>query len=105
MFISSSLKDGMCLYELGYNFCCPISETTRISKEIWNDLNNRFSKVVFLLDNDEAGVNWMKQMNSELGASYAILPQLNGAKDVADIVQHHGQDKLRSILQNLKYHD
>ncbi len=55
LFIVSSLKEVMFLYELGINAVAPQSESTFIPKELLDKLKLRFKEIIILFDFDKAG--------------------------------------------------
>lgn len=55
LFIVSSLKEVMFLYELGINAIAPQSESTFISENILDNLKTRFKEIIILFDFDKAG--------------------------------------------------
>lgn len=55
LFIVSSLKEVMFLYELGITAIAPQSESTFIPEELLNNLKLRFKEIIILFDFDKAG--------------------------------------------------
>lgn len=55
LFIVSSLKEVMFLYELGITAIAPQSESTFIPKELLDKLKLRFKEIIILFDFDKAG--------------------------------------------------
>lgn len=55
LFIVSSLKEVMFLFELGINAIAPQSESTFIPQSILEDLKLRFKEIIILFDFDKAG--------------------------------------------------
>ncbi len=55
LFIVSSLKEVMFLYELGINAIAPQSESTFILQNILDNLKLRFKEIIILFDFDKAG--------------------------------------------------
>jgi len=102
LYIVSSLKDGLCLSQTNKHFVAGCSETCRIPKEKIQELKTRFSKIIYLLDNDNTGINWCKKMALENKVYYAILPEIDQCKDIADIREKCGLNALKSIINNTK---
>ena len=94
-FITSSTKDAMLLYELGYAALAPISESTFIPKELLAKLKNP----VIWYDNDEAGVMYAEKFSREYGVPHIYVE--SEAKDPSDMYKAHGKDFLTNILENL----
>jgi 5S rRNA maturation endonuclease (ribonuclease M5) len=57
LFIVSSLKEVMFLYELGITAIAPQSESTFIPQHIIDNLKLRFKEIIILFDFDKAGCN------------------------------------------------
>jgi len=57
LFIVSSLKEVMFLYELGIIAIAPQSESTFIPQHIIDNLKERFKEIIILFDFDKAGCN------------------------------------------------
>jgi hypothetical protein len=98
--IVSSLKDGMCLRNFGYNieFIAPDSESTLIRKDTIDALKAKYTSIACLFDNDEAGIRAMKKYHDTYDLPYIVLPL---EKDISDSVKIYGYDKVREILQPL----
>ena len=101
LLISSSLKDGLCLQQLGYNFTCMTVEIGKIPLIQWNNISSRFKRIVFLLDFDKPGIDWSIRMAKEYKAESRIITGFNGCKDVAEIVEMYGRHALHNKLKNI----
>lgn len=56
LFIVSSLKEVMFLFELGINAIAPQSESTFIPENILKNLHSRFKEIIILFDFDKSGI-------------------------------------------------
>ena len=99
LFITSSLKDVMSLYSLGFSAIAPQSESI-LSEDILTDLKKRWDKIVILYDNDEPGIKIAKNFSEKCNLPW-IVPSL--AKDVFDSVTMFGYEKTREDLQDSLY--
>ena len=90
--ICSSLKDALVVKSSGINVdvVAPDSENTIIKKEVIEQLQSKYKKIITLFDNDEAGINAMKKYKELYDIDYVYF---NLEKDVADAVKIHGQAK------------
>lgn len=104
LYICSGLKDLMCLHEMGYNAIAPQSESSKIKKEIIDELKTRFNNIIILFDNDNTGYEMSIKFAKEYDCYYKLLPQITGIKDIAELVQYKQINKAKSIINNLEVH-
>ena len=90
LFITKSLKDVMCLYEMGFCAISPSSETTFIPNSILEDLRKRFKTIIILFDRDEAGVKNARRYSKEHKLNAMFVHKKFKAKDVSDAVKGNG---------------
>lgn len=90
LFITKSLKDVMCLHEMGFSAISPSSETTFIPDDILEDLKRRFKHIIILFDRDEAGVKNARQYSKKYGLDAIFVHKKFKAKDVSDAVKANG---------------
>ncbi len=105
--ITKSMKDVMCLYELGIPACAPNSENAFVSESVLNNLKSRFKYIVVFYDNDIPGIQNMrkiKKLYPEL--NYLYIPRKFGAKDFSDFIKKFGRKatikQVKHYLQHLK---
>lgn len=101
LIITSSLKDVMTLYELGYTAIAPTSETAFLPGEYFRKQNTRFSQIILFMDSDEPGLIANKRLSDKWGLRYISIPISFPAKDISDFVWRYGQNEARRILTNL----
>jgi hypothetical protein len=93
LIITSSLKDIMCLYELGYNAVAFQSEMQIPSQKIIDELYTRFENIYLFYDNDytnedNPGQNMAKKIMSEYKIKKNIvIDSKYCAKDVSDLIK------------------
>lgn len=90
LFITKSLKDVMCLYEMGFAAVSPSSETTFVPDDILEDLKKRFKYIIILFDRDEAGVKNARKYSKEYGLDAIFVHKRFKAKDISDAVDSAG---------------
>ena len=98
LIITKSMKDVMSLYSLGYNAIAPHSEGQKIPNDIIIGLQHRFTKIVVLYDNDDAGIKASNKLNREykLKQIYMI-----NAKDVSDNIKKCGVNETKKYLKDV----
>ena len=90
LFITKSLKDVMCLYEMGFSAISPSSETTFIPDSILEELKTRFKHIIILFDRDEAGVKNARKYSKQYGLDAIFVHKKFKAKDISDAVDGAG---------------
>lgn len=101
--ITKSMKDVMCLYELGVTAIAPNSETLFINEKQLEVLKNRFQKIVVLYDQDRAGkYNMAKIRRKYPELSYLVIPESYKAKDISDFFKKYGKEKTLDIIKEAK---
>lgn len=98
LIITKSMKDVMSLYSLEYNAIAPHSEGQKIPNDIIIGLQHRFTKIVVLYDNDDAGIKASNKLNREykLKQIYMI-----NAKDVSDNIKKCGVNETKKYLKDV----
>lgn len=87
--ICSSMKDALCLWaNTGIPAIAIQGEGYGMSDTAVSELRRRYREVYILLDNDEAGLKDGEKLSESTGFTNLILPNINGAKDVADLYKH-----------------
>lgn len=110
LIITSSLKDAMRLYEMGYNSIAPTSETGLLPKEAILELESRFTQLVLFYDNDgtftpnpgESGKGKYGALKNsqEYKIPMIFLPD-GEEKDITDYYKKNGNAKTIQIMQKL----
>lgn len=99
LIITSSLKDIMSIKSLklkNLDIIAPDSENTIIKSEVMEDLENKYKKIIVLLDNDEAGIKAMQTYKEKYPfIEMALLPM---SKDVSDSIKDFGAKEVRNRL-------
>tara|TARA_R110001592_G_scaffold45643_4_gene145865 strand:- start:2203 stop:3180 length:978 start_codon:yes stop_codon:yes gene_type:complete len=96
--ICSSLKDAMCLKNMGYNLevLAPDSENTMIKPHIIEHLKKKYKRIITLFDNDDAGKAAIVKYAKVYGLNGMIFPT---AKDISDAMKEKGFEYVHSILK------
>lgn len=99
--ITKALKDIMTLRSFGYFAIAANSETSVLKESIIKDLQDRFKKIVVLLDNDEAGINTARKYHDKYNLKYVIIPIKYECKDISDFVKKYSIEKTEELLTKL----
>ncbi len=104
LIITSSLKDVMCLYELGHSAIALQSEMQVPEEKLISELKSRFTTIDVLYDNDfdkanNPGQTMAKKICDLYGLNNICLPNQTGCKDPSDLVKETGSMiELKNIL-------
>lgn len=100
VFITSSLKDVMTLYNLGYSAVAPQGEGMIIPDKIIDYLFAISNKLILFYDNDSPG----KQLTNKLKEYYnieSILIPDNFPKDISDYYKKYNEENSKKLITNL----
>lgn len=101
LFITSSLKDVMTLYSLGYSAIAPSSESTLISHTMIEFLKKRFKRVLVYYDNDYPGLKNAYYHSIAYGTDYIFHPFDEDDKDPSDYYCNHGNEQTQILIRDL----
>ena len=90
LIITKSLKDVMCLYEMGFNAISSSSETTFIPDDTLQSLKKKWKNIIILYDRDVAGMQNARQYSKQYGLDAIFIHKKFKAKDVSDAVKANG---------------
>lgn len=90
LIITKSLKDVMCLYEMGYNAIAASSETTFIPDDILQSLRSKWKHIVILYDRDRTGMLKARGYNKQYKLDAIFVHKKFKAKDISDAVKSNG---------------
>lgn len=105
LFITSSLKDVMLFYELGYPAIAPIGEgnLSVFDTEILKYLFQNYERIIINFDNDSTGIAQMVKLQTVLPfAETFVIPnnQMN-AKDISDYYYYYGKEETVKLLEDI----
>ena len=103
VFLTSSLKDVMCLEVLGYASIALQSEMHMPSEETIQSLHKRFKQIVVLYDNDYTSEsNPGQTMAEEICLKYNLrnvcIPTEYESKDISDLIKNHGKHEAFEVI-------
>lgn len=98
LFITKSMKDVMCLHEMGIPAVSPSSESTFLPKDVLEQLKTRFKRIIILFDRDTAGVKRSRKLSRETGLEAIFINKKFKAKDVSDAVKANSFEEIKNWL-------
>lgn len=108
LIITSSIKDAMVLFELGYNAIAFGSESASLKslEGSLNLLSALVSDVYILYDADKTGLKFASRIASkypfkDVTERFYSLVKGSGCKDPSDIIKKYGKAALKKILKRL----
>ena len=90
LIITKSLKDVMCLYEMGFNAIAASSETTFIPEDILQSLRSKWKHIVILYDRDATGMKKARDYSRQYKMDAIFVHKKFKAKDISDAVRDNG---------------
>ena len=93
--ITKSLKDVMCLYEMGIPAISPSSESTWLPDTVLEDILKRFKRVLICFDRDGPGMRNLRKISLKTGLNGLIMHKKFKAKDISDAIKANGFDKVK----------
>lgn len=101
LIITSSLKDVMVLYELGFNAIAPQSENTVIPEDIISELKSRFKRILIFYDSDKAGYESASKLAKNFDLETIFIPKEYELKDISDYCKIYGTEITSNLVLNL----
>lgn len=99
LIITKSLKDVMCLYEMGYYAIAASSETTFIPEDILQSLRSKWKHIVILYDRDRTGMLKARDYSKQYKFDAVFVHKKFKAKDVSDAVRDNGFENVKQWLK------
>ena len=107
LFITSSRKDALCLWENTLIPATSMQGEGYIPKQkVIDNLKSRFKNIYILFDNDfdkldNPGKQYAEFLSKTFGIPYLIIPDKYKAKDPSDFVKKYGREKLKQLINEL----
>jgi len=103
VFLTSSLKDVMCLEVLGYPSFALQSEMLMPSEEIIQNLKKRFKKVIVFYDNDylkenNPGQTMAKKICDKYKIENIFIPDRYREKDISDLIKTYDLQTAKNVI-------
>lgn len=87
LIITKSMKDVMCLYEMGIPAISPSSESTFIPDKALDQLKKRFKTILICFDRDQAGCKYLRKISLKTGLKPFLVHKKWKAKDISDAIK------------------
>lgn len=103
LIITKSLKDVMCLHEMGFSSIAPQAEGNRNQYEAIDNIAMHFDSIVILFDNDDTGIKGAENLQEYLSMESKVIfiKNIANVKDISDHVKHHGLNISKNLINNL----
>lgn len=98
LIITKSLKDVMCLYEMGISAISPASESTFIPDDVLDNLKKRFKHILICFDRDTSGIKYLRKISLKTGLKPLLVHKKWKAKDISDAVKLNGFENIKNWL-------
>lgn len=106
LIITKSLKDVMCLYEMGFYAISASSETTFIPDKVLDELKSKWKNIVILYDRDKTGMLRAKKYNKQYKLDAFFVHKKFNSKDISDAVKYNDFNTVKEWLcKTLKKYD
>ena len=100
LIITKSLKDVMCLYEMGFNAIAASSETTFIPDDIIKSLRRKWKHIVILYDRDTTGMLKARDYSRQYKFDAIFVHKKFKSKDISDAVKNNNYDQVKTWFTN-----
>ena len=98
LIITKSLKDVMCLYEMGFNAIAASSETTFIPEDILKSLRNKWNHIVIIYDRDKTGMLEARKYSKQYKLDAIFVHKQFKSKDISDAVKNNDFKSVKNWL-------
>lgn len=99
LIITKSMKDVMCLYEMGYTAISPASESTFLTSDVIDALKLRFKRILICFDRDAPGVKNMRKISLKTGLNGFLVHKKFQSKDISDAIKNNGFEVIKNWLK------
>lgn len=96
--ITKSLKDVMCLYEMGISAIAASSETTFIPDDILRTLRRKWKRIVILYDRDATGMMKARDYSKQYKLNAIFVHKKFKSKDISDAVKNNNFNTVKDWL-------
>lgn len=103
LFITSSFKDVLVLYKLGYQAVAPCGEGVRIPEKVLDYLaaTTEDENIIYFNDSDEAGKKYTEILSKETGYKSIFIPDNYVQKDISDFVEAYNLNEAKRLITTL----
>lgn len=100
LIITKSMKDVMCLREMGYNAISPSSESTFIPDRVLEVLKCRFKNIIVIYDRDKAGCKNLRKITTTYRLKPLLIHKSFKAKDISDAIKLNNFETIKNWIDN-----
>lgn len=102
LILTKSMKDCMCLRELGYDAMSIHGEGHLFLPDFIRHLKKYYPRIVSLYDRDKQGVKGAKYLWKNYRIPAYFVPKfLTRAKDISDVYKEYGREKAEEIMNRI----
>ena len=98
LIITKSLKDVMCLYEMGISAISPASESTFIPDDVLDNLKKRFNQKLKFFYRDTAVIKYISRISLKTGLKPLLVHKKWKSKDISDAIKLNGFENIKNWL-------
>lgn len=100
LIITKSMKDVMCLYEMGIPAISPSSESTFIPDKILEQLKKRFKRIIIMFDRDSSGCKNSVKIWNKYHLKPLFINKKFKSKDISDAIKNNSFEDVKEWLIN-----
>ena len=106
LIITKSLKDVMCLSEMGFYAIAASSETTFIPNDILKKLKSKWKHILILYDRDKTGMLESRKYSKEYKFDAFFVNKKFNSKDISDAIKNNSFKIVKEwLIKTLKKYD
>lgn len=106
LIITKSLKDVMCLSEMGFYAIAASSETTFIPNDILKKLKSKWKHILILYDRDKTGMLKSRKYSKEYKFDAFFVNKKFNSKDISDAIKNNSFKIVKEwLIKTLKKYD
>ena len=105
LIVTKSLKDIMCLHEMGIPAISPSSESTFIPNTSLEALSLRFKRILILFDRDGPGMKYSRLESLKTGLPAMFMHKSLHGKDISDCIIASGYEATKNWLYKTLHYE
>ena len=98
LFVASSNKDAAVFHQLGYNAIAPHTEAQKFTQLQYDNLSERFKRIIIFYDNDETGIFKAKQFSNTYNLDYLYLEE-ESTKDPFEFIKQYDLETFKEWIK------
>lgn len=100
LIITKSMKDVMCLYEMGIAAISPSSESTFIPDKVLKQLRKRFKRIIIIFDRDPSGCRSSIRIWNKYKLKPLFINKRFKSKDISDAIKNNSFSTIKEWIIN-----